>query len=112
MGGWNLRKHNEVVLDELLLLPDILKDPAAAIPAVLYTNKGGAQAKQFAEKMSAEISKATGLDIAHPGKNIPAIAIQNLKPSKTPFYVETLPPWPLPAPMPWICPQPTTEFLV
>lgn len=108
--GWNLRKHNEVVLDELLLLPDLMKDPAVVIPAVLYTKKGGAQAKKFAEEMSAEIGKVTGLDKEFPGKSIPAIAIHNMYPYINPFYVEPNEPAPAPSPMPEICPRPSTEF--
>jgi len=34
--GPNIEKWNEVVIDEHLLIPMILKDPAAAIPAIVY----------------------------------------------------------------------------
>lgn len=90
--SWNLRKHNEVVLDELLLLEDIRRDPAAAIPAVLYTTKGGTLARDAAIKMRDEIGKYTGLDDL--GK-IPVVGIYNLHPRPNPFYVEGHAPGPV-----------------
>jgi len=93
--SWNMRKHNEVVLDELLLLPDVLKDPAVAIPAVLYTAKGGALARKHALEMAEEIGRVTGLDKEYPGKPIPAIGIYNWHPHPNPFYVEGSPPGPM-----------------
>jgi len=87
-GRWNLRKHNEVVLDELLLLPDLMLDPAKVLPAVLYTAKGGAKARNDAIMMAKEIGEATGLDQEHPGRPIPAVGIYNWHPVTNPFYDE------------------------
>ena len=55
--GPNLEKWNEIVLDLLLFLPDMQRDPAMAVPAFVYTQKGGDAAKKAAESARDEYCK-------------------------------------------------------
>jgi len=48
--------HNEVVLDERLLIPAIWNDPAVVVPAFVYANSS-AQGRAKAEEMSARFSQ-------------------------------------------------------
>merc|ERR1711865_868066 len=83
MGKWN-----EIVLDQLLLLPDMQQDPARAVPAFLYTQKMGDVAKKAAESARDEYCKYNKV------APIPVVMVDN---------VHVCPNGPFAAPGAWGC---------
>jgi hypothetical protein len=83
----NLRKYNEIVVDELLFMADVADDPGKAVTAFVYCLKGGDQALKQATAMRDEYcayNKMTDL--------VPVVAINNQlitssHPVNTPFLV-------------------------
>jgi hypothetical protein len=47
----NTEDHNEVIIDERLLMPAIWEDPALVIPAFVYSKSSGANGRSLAEGM-------------------------------------------------------------
>lgn len=66
---------NEVVIDERILVPEIWKDPASAIPAFVMTKQGGGISLDAAKKMQKEFSTY----FKYP-YDIPIIGINNVDP--------------------------------
>jgi len=69
--GPNLEKWNEIVIDELLYLPDLEYDPAVVVPAIVYAKSQEGHAKTLAQQMQASFSK--GLKVG----NIPIVMIDD-----------------------------------
>lgn len=57
ISGGDYKDHNEVILDERLLIPAIWNDPAVVIPAFVYAKSSGSMGRSKAEKMSEEFSR-------------------------------------------------------
>jgi len=84
VSGPNLEKWNEVVVDDLLLLPAIQFDPASAIPAFIYT-KSDIVAKMDLKMMRDEFCEKNKV------AKIPIIALNDQDVLKAPGPFEALP---------------------